>query len=464
MAFRTIGVGTRVGGRRKSLSDLLLKDVCLHLIIYQIKRKAEEDIGVITIKSTVQSRAYSPQHFYKNRILDQYVSQQVNTITLRQLVVFGRNLTEERLLRSGNYVRTELPIRLAHRIRDFQNLPFIVGTNPHIAMVYDLYWSAFEKLRKFPTITNLDENDEFCDTVKGLLKDHLVVIPQLAMGISECSQHLHPDHLDRFMNTMFRSRISRRVLAEQQIALTENWNDPGYVYGQDGHDGYIGIVSTQCNSGEIVERCANMTRNLCRTIYKVEPPQIIVDGHANTTFAYIPDHIEYILYELLKNSIRGVMMKFSPSLKDVSESPEFLQKFHKFQRLKSLENSMDSSSTYPPISVTISSGSTDLYFRISDQGGGISDEISPHIWSFASTSTLNNKFENFAQVPQMAAKVHEYEQLIIPPTLHLGIGLPMSKVYTEYWGGGLTLFTMDGYGTDAYVKISRLGNREENLE
>src|SRR6266498_1237454 len=55
------------------------------------------------IKSTGQCRAYFPQHFYSNRILDQYVSQSVNTITLRQLVVFGRNLTEERLLRSGNY-------------------------------------------------------------------------------------------------------------------------------------------------------------------------------------------------------------------------------------------------------------------------------------------------------------------------------------------------------------------------
>ncbi|CAG8508058.1 9686_t:CDS:2 [Funneliformis mosseae] len=417
-----------------------------------------------TIKSTVQSRAYSPQQFYKNRILDQYVSQPVNTITLRQLVVFGRNLTEDRLLKSGNYVRTELPIRLAHRIRDFQNLPFIVGTNPHIEMVYDLYWSAFEKLRKFPTITNLDENDEYCDTVKGLLKEHLVVIPQLALGISECSQHLHPDQLDRFMNTMLRSRISRRVLAEQQIALTENWNDPGYVYGQDGHDGYIGIVSTQCKSGEIVQRCADMTRNVCRTIYKVEPPQVLVDGHVDTTFAYIPDHIEYMLYELLNNSIRGVMLKFSPSLKHVSEPPELLQQFQKLERLKSPDISKDPSSIYPPISVTISSGPTDLYFRISDQGGGISDEIYPHIWSFASTPTLNNKFENFVKVPQMAAKVQEYEQSIIPPTLHLGIGLPMSKVYAEYWSGGLTLFTMDGYGTDAYVKISRLGNREENLE
>jgi len=38
------------------------------------------------IKSVGQYRAYSPQHFYNNRILDQYAYQSVNTVTLRQLL------------------------------------------------------------------------------------------------------------------------------------------------------------------------------------------------------------------------------------------------------------------------------------------------------------------------------------------------------------------------------------------
>lgn len=35
--------------------------------------------------------------------------------------------------------------RLAHRIRDMQNLPYVVVTEDHIAQVYQLYWEAFEK-------------------------------------------------------------------------------------------------------------------------------------------------------------------------------------------------------------------------------------------------------------------------------------------------------------------------------
>lgn len=58
----------------------------------------------------------SPQSFYQNRILEQYASQETKRVTLRQLTVFGRTLTMEKLLKSANYVRTELPVRLAHRI------------------------------------------------------------------------------------------------------------------------------------------------------------------------------------------------------------------------------------------------------------------------------------------------------------------------------------------------------------
>ncbi|CAG8641357.1 12578_t:CDS:1, partial [Cetraspora pellucida] len=125
-----------------------------------VNSSTTQSIPQTSIKPTGQYRAYSPQHFYQNRILDQYASQSINPITLRQLI-FGRNLTEERIIKSGNYVRSELPVRIAHRIRDFQNLPFIVGTNPHLARVYDLYWLAFEKLRKIPPIRTIEENNEW---------------------------------------------------------------------------------------------------------------------------------------------------------------------------------------------------------------------------------------------------------------------------------------------------------------
>jgi hypothetical protein len=50
-----------------------------------------------------------------------------------------------------------------------------------------------------------------------------------------------------------------------------------------------------------------------------------------------------------------------------------------------------------------------------------------------------------------------------PPDLKLGMGLPMSKIYAEYWAGSLEIHSLEGYGCDAFLQISRLGNKNEQL-
>jgi hypothetical protein len=69
-------------------------------------------------------------------------------------VFYGRHMNEERLikvglylpmdsspadhLQSANYVRTELPVRIAHRLRDLQALPYVVVTQEGVAKVYEV--------------------------------------------------------------------------------------------------------------------------------------------------------------------------------------------------------------------------------------------------------------------------------------------------------------------------------------
>jgi len=133
------------------------------------------------------------------------VQKEARPISLRQLTFFGRTLTEKRLISSANYVRTELPTRLAHRLRDMQTLPFVVVTNPHMSHVYDLYYKAFEKLRRVREIKTTEENEQYCKIVGETLQEHLTVIPRLAMGVLECQELMRPDEIDKFMNTLLRS-------------------------------------------------------------------------------------------------------------------------------------------------------------------------------------------------------------------------------------------------------------------
>lgn len=106
------------------------------------------------------------------------MQKEARPISLRQLTFFGRTLTEKRLLESANYVRTELPIRLAHRLRDMQTLPYVVVTNQNISHVYELYYKAFEILRKVKEIVSVEENESYCKIISSTLEEHLTVIPR----------------------------------------------------------------------------------------------------------------------------------------------------------------------------------------------------------------------------------------------------------------------------------------------
>lgn len=67
-------------------------------------------------------------------------------------------------------------------MRDLQELPLGVASHPRITHVYELYLEAFEQIRKFPVITDMDDNDRFCQFMRTTLDKHRVVIPEMAIG------------------------------------------------------------------------------------------------------------------------------------------------------------------------------------------------------------------------------------------------------------------------------------------
>lgn len=44
-----------------------------------------------------------------------------------------------------------------------------------------------------------------------------------------------------------------------------------------------------------------------------------------------------------------------------------------------------------------------------------------------------------------------------------GFGLPMARIYARYFGGEVTIKSMEGYGVDAYLYLPVLGTGCENL-
>ncbi|GAA5822809.1 hypothetical protein JCM10212_001751 [Sporobolomyces blumeae] len=289
--------------------------------------------------------------FYLNRVIETYAAKQSTPISLNSMINFGkygRNKGEkeeaEKLVRGGNFLRTELPTRLSHRLRDLQELPFVVASHPRLQHVYELYLEAFEGIRRFPPIKNLDDNDAFCRFMQTTLDKHRVVIPELAIGVSETSPlHLPPAALDRIMLRMLRSRISRRVITEQHIALTEQFRDRQQRKGKgrdvdDKEETRVGLVDTKLNAADVVRRCQEFLKR--RKGPEGQVP-ILIEGATDVAFAYIEEHLEFMLFELIKNAA------FATALAHGSAAPNY------------------------PITVTIVHQPRELTIRVSDQGGGI---------------------------------------------------------------------------------------------
>jgi pyruvate dehydrogenase kinase 2/3/4 len=260
-----------------------------------------------------------------------------------------------------------------------------------------------------------------------------------------------------------RQRISRRVIAEQHLSLTETFNSPHFSPGAKLSEAdFIGEVFIKCNAKDVIERCSRAVTALARSVNgpDVLIPEVTINGHLEASFPYILSHIEYIVGELLRNSFQAVIERHQ-------KHPD-----------------PSTAGTPPPIEVTICEASQHVIIRICDRGGGIPRAELPYLWSFSKGPQSQRRLENLSHVPRMAATMQElhvedelaradlktpnYESSLSsltsrPPSLRLGMGLPLSRVYAEYWAGSLELHSLEGYGVDAFLQISKLGNKNEQL-
>jgi pyruvate dehydrogenase kinase 2/3/4 len=148
-----------------------------------------------------------------------------------------------------------------------------------------------------------------------------------------------------------------------------------------------------------------------------------------THLPFFVDSADYIMLELIKNSMRATV------------------EWH----------GMDAE--FPPIKVIIADGADneDVVIKVSDEGGGIPRSNMKKIWSYLFTTADPSIQEG------MVGSAQGVDHGIDSPLAGLGYGLPISRSYCRYFGGDLSIMSMEGYGTDAFVYLTRLGNTKEPL-
>lgn len=280
------------------------------------------------------------------------------------MVEFGRHPTPLTLLKGSQYVHRELPVRLAHRVVELENLPHNLSQMPSIQTVKDWYTQSFQDLLELPEhrrkgdlktssaaaggppgdkyfvkANGGDVSDEanaylqkFSRTIEIIKKRHDPTQMTVAQGIKELKEHWKstnnplytptgseslplPTTIQAFLDRFYLSRIGIRMLIGQHIALSKSYFDPASA-PQD----YVGIICTNTHIGAIAQDAIDNARFICSEYYGLfEAPQVRLMGTTDINFMYVPSHLHHMLFELLKNSLRAVVERYGS---DCEEFPE----------------------------------------------------------------------------------------------------------------------------------------------
>ncbi|KAL2327517.1 hypothetical protein Fmac_020944 [Flemingia macrophylla] len=340
-------------------------------------------------------------------------------VSLRYMMEFGSKPTDRNLLISAQFLHKELAIRIARRAIELENLPYGLSQKPAVLKVRDWYVDSFRDLRAFPDIKNMIDEREFTEMIKAIKVRHNNVVPTMALGVQQLKKSLDPKivnedlvEIHQFLDRFYMSRIGIRMLIGQHVEL-HNPNPPPHV---------VGYIHTKMSPWLVARNASEDARAICCREYG-SAPDVHIYGDPDFTFPYVPAHLHLMVFELVKNSLRAVQERF-----------------------------MDSDKVAPSIRIIVADGIEDVTIKVSDEGGGIPRSGLPKIFTYL-YSTARNPLD-------------EHSDLGIADNVTMagyGYGLPISRLYARYFGGDLQIISMEGYGTDAYLHLSRLGDSQEPL-
>lgn len=351
--------------------------------------------------------------------MTQYSQYHPQSLSLQTLIDFGTKTGTEAT--SFEFLRFELPVRLANIMQEINHMPAILQKMPSFAMVKSMYQHSFGEILEFENadITKTDNLHRFTETLVKIRNRHANVVETMAQGVMELKDAYGLDKADKvenqiryFLDRFYINRISIRMLINQHALL----------YGSQigNHPRHIGCIDPNCDVLEVARDAFSNARFLCEQYY-LTAPDINIECHNTCDAAdsiqlvYVPSHLYHMLFELLKNAMRAVV-----------------------------ETHMEKDRELPALNLKICKGVEDLTIKLSDQGGGISYSQKDMLFQYMYTTA-----------PQPLPS-HNREGSA--PLAGYGYGLPLSRLYARYFQGDLVINSVEGYGTDALVYLKVLSD------
>ncbi|RDA89454.1 hypothetical protein CP532_6108 [Ophiocordyceps camponoti-leonardi (nom. inval.)] len=406
-------------------------------------------------------------------------------VSLRQMVQFGDKPSTGTLFRASQFLAEELPIRLAHRVQELDDLPDGLNDMPSVQKVKDWYAQSFEEITQLPRPTlsknvrdrltnsgrqkqlpqatpnpSIDEGDssgwgglnngksrslsrryfatvddtgdwppelqmynqKFSQTLNKIKRRHDGVVTTMAQGILEYKRRRQRMQINGTVQSFLDRFYMSRIGIRMLIGQHIALTDQSHHRDPT----YVGVICTKTNVRDLAQEAIENARFVCEDHYGLfEAPRIQLVCNPNLDFMYVPGHLSHMLFETLKNSLRAVVETHGMDKQD-----------------------------FPVTKVIVAEGKEDITVKISDEGGGIPRSAIPLVWTYMYTTV--------DRTPNLDPDFDKSD--FKAPMAGFGYGLPISRLYARYFGGDLKLISMEGYGTDVYLHLNRLSSSSEPLQ
>lgn len=429
-------------------------------------------------------------------------------VSLQQMVLFGQNPSQGTLLRGSQFLLEELPVRLAHRVKELDQLPHHLGDMPSINKVKNWYAQSFEELISFPPIRlpphiraalmtqateslSLPESHPNPSLQYQYYSDDYTGAPHpTGLGIVSTPKNGNSRTSTNGNAQKMRIPMERRYYAN--TSTVKEWPPEVREYNRaftktletikKRHDPTVTTVAQGVLEWKRSQNAKNINLDVQHWLDRFYMSRIgirfLIGQHiALNTLQPHPDYVGIIctsanVHDIVHEAIENArfvceehysMFKGPPVQlicpKDLHFNyvPGHLSHIC-FELLKNSLRAVverfghENEDAFPPIKVIVVEGKEDITIKISDEGGGIPRSAIPLIWTYMYTTMEGQNIDQDFDASDFKA-----------PMAGFGYGLPLSRLYARYFGGDLRLISMDGFGTDLYIHLNRLSSNREPL-
>lgn len=440
-------------------------------------------------------------------------------VSLQQMVLFGQNPSQGTLLKASQFLAEELPVRLAHRVKELDELPHGLSEMPSMKKVKNWYAQSFEELINFPVITLPPDIRQALMTPRN---DH--VLPEPTPNPS--MQHMDPDlHNYRSGSNGF-NRLKLRVPMERRSVTSRSFasstrtdiaplksSTPGSIHLCRYYADTKGVVAwppqvqdynkrftraletiktrhdptvTTVAQGVLEWKRAQNTRNigldiqawLDRFYMSRIGIRFLIGQHValNTHQA----HEDYVGIICTKANVHDIVQEAIENARFVCEEHYAMFRGPPVQLIcpKDL--------TFPYVPGHLSHICFELLKNslraVVERFGLADDTVYPPI----KVVVVEGKEDITIKISDEGGGISRSAIPLIwtymyttmegqgidqdfhasdfkAPMAGFGYGLPLSRLYARYFGGDLRLIAMDGFGTDVYIHLNRLSSSREPL-